>query len=783
VARYIRFTSMFAALVLAWHGAAVATAESPASSIASIPLSFEQNQGQSDPRARFVARGGAYDAFFTDEGASILVRDPTAERRSVITIRPLNGRINSAPQASHPLPGTVNYLMGDDPARHVTDVKTYARLKYASVYPGIDIVYYGTRRALEYDLIVAPKADPRRIRLLFDGADRVALSDEGDLTLRAGSRDVTFQKPIAYQEIEGHRRNVDARYVLLGDDHVGFRLGRYDARYALVIDPLLSFSTNLWGAATGVALDGASNIYVVGYTSIAELPLAGGYQTQLAGTTDAYVAKLNPTATAAIYTTYLGARRATTYGLGIAVDSAGSAYVTGTSTGSAFPITPGAFQATGSTFMTKLVPAGNALVYSTRLATPVAAIAVDDGGNTFMTGTTSALTTTAGAFQPTKIGGTAPYVAKLNPSGTAMLYATYLGGSANDEGKAIAVDAGGNAYVAGVARSSDFPTRNPLRPALSGLTDAFVAKLNPSGTALVYSTYLGGSADERGFGVAVDAIGQAVVVGWTKSADFPVTPGVFQPRIGYVNPAISNAFVTKLNSGGNGLVYSSYLGGKWCLTATVNSCLGFFGTDEGIDVLASVAIDALGYAYVGGYATSTEFPLVDSMEAVSPDGDSWHVPLIAKVAPAGDRLVYAAVLGLKAQDVKVSQIAQDGSGNLVVVGNAPSEYFPLTTGALLGSGSAFIFKVNAGNFPITVSSSINPASPAQLIALTATTLSPSPGGVVTFKDGGNVLGTAGVSNGTASLNVSLAPGVHRISATSSIDGRVSQPFFQFVGAQ
>ena len=764
MARDIRFTSALAVLTLTWHGAAVATVESSASSIASIPLAIEQNQGQSDPRVRFVARGGMYDAFFTDEGASIVVTDPSSEHRSMVRIR------------------RVNYLVGDDPARHVRDVKTYAKVKYVSVYPGIDIVYYGTRQALEYDLIVAPRADPRRVHLRFDGAERVALSAEGDLTLHTGSREIRFQRPIAYQDIEGRRRNVDARYVLSGNDCVGFRLGRYDASLPLIIDPLLSFSTNLWGTATGVAVDGANSIYVVGYTSTADLPATGGYQTQLMGTTDAYVAKLNPTATAAIYTTYLGARRATTLGLGVAVDSAGNAYVTGTSTG-AFPITPGAYQSTGSTFMTKLAPAGNALVYSTRLGMPVAAIAIDGGGNTFMTGTTAALTTTAGAFQPTKIGGTAPYVAKLNPSGTAIAYATYLGGSGNDEGKAIAVDGNGNAYVAGTARSSDFPTQNPLRPALSGSTDAFVAKLNPSGSALVYSTYLGGSADERGFGVAVDTLGQAVVVGWTQSADFPATAGVFQPRIGYADNIISNAFISKLDSTGTGLIFSSYLGGRWCFTAIDHSCFGFFGVDEGIDVATTVAIDALGYVYVGGYATSTEFPLVDSMAIVGSDGDSWHIPLIAKIAPAGDRLVYAAVLGSKAQDVKASQIAQDGSGNMVVVGNAPNEYFPLTAGSLLGSGAAFVFKVNAGSFPTTVSSSINPASPAQLIALTASVLSPSPGGVVTFKDGMNVLGTAGVSNGAASLNVSLAPGVHRITATSSLDGKVSQPFFQLVGVQ
>jgi Beta-propeller repeat len=757
-------------------GAAESTFGNP---FATLPLAFEQNLGQSHPRVRFVARGAAFDAFLTDEGANLVVG------QSVVQIRPVRAHKSAIPKASDPLAGTTNYLLGDDPSRYVVDAKTFARVKYESVYPGIDLVFYGTQRELEYDLVVAPKANPRVIALELQGVDRLTLLPEGAVALHTPSGDIEFKKPVAYQNIHGTRLDVDVRYTLLEKKRIGFRLGKYDVEYPLVIDPILSISTNLWGTSTGVALDSANNIYVVGSTSKGDLlPVAGGYQTQIAGDVDAYVAKLNPAGTAAIYTTYLGARRATTVGKKIAVDGAGSALVTGTTSSAAFPITPGAFQSTGTNFVTKLNPAGNGLGYSTYVSSPVAAIAVDAAGNAFMTGTSAGLTTTAGAFQPTKLGSTAPYVAKLNASGTAMSYATYLGGSANDEGRAIAVDSSGNAYVVGIARSSDFPTKNPIRASLSGSTDAFIAKINAPGTALVYSTYLGGSGEERGFGVAVDSADQAIAVGWTQSVDFPVTPGAFQTRKGYQDQIIINAFVTKLNSTGSGLVYSSYLGGPWCFSPTVYSCFSFFGVDEGIDVATSVAVDAAGYAYVGGYATSTQFPLVDSLESVDPMGDGWHVPLVAKVAPGGDRVIFATVLGTKSQDAGLSQIAADSNGGAVAVGSTPYEpLFPLTPGAVLGKGSSYMFKVATGIYPTTVQSSPNPVGAAQPVTLTAYVSNPSPAGVVTFKEGTSTVGTAPVINGAAVLSVTLPPGVHRLTATNSADGKVSAAYFQIVNGQ
>jgi hypothetical protein len=318
---------------------------------------------------------------------------------------------------------------------------------------------------------------------------------------------------------------------------------------------------------------------------------------------------------------------------------------------------------------------------------------------------------------------------------------------------------------------------------LSGAADAFVAKVNPTGTALVYSTYLGGSAEERGFGIAVDAAGQTHVTGWTKSTDFPRTSGVFQPAIGYADPAISNAFVAKLTSSGDGLVYASYLGGAWCLTATVRSCLGMFGPDDGIDAGTSIAVDAAGYAYVGGYATSTQFPLVDSLQPMGAGSDVMRMPLLAKVTPSGDRLVYATVLGTRVQDTTVNQVAIDGLGGAIAVGASALGPFPLTAGATGGSGGGVLFKLSHGKHPTTVRSSSGHVGRGQQVTLMADVLTPTPGGVVTFNDGASTLGSAAATGGVASLSVTLAPGVHRITATNSADGLVSPPHFQIVAGQ
>lgn len=755
-----------------------------------IPLSFEKNQGQSDPRVKYLSRGAGYNIFLTSQGAEI-VPSNARHQGEIISIRLTGSAKQPRLNATAPLTQKTNYFIGDDPTRHIVDVKNYGRIQYSSVYPGIDLVYYGNQQQLEYDLVVAPKADPKKIKLRFGGTHKITVTPEGDLNLGDPTKGIAFHKPLAYQDIDGERHPVEAGYILAANNEVSFKLGKYDTNFPLVIDPILSYATYLWGFMSGgIAIDSSGYIYVAGTMWTNTLPVVGGYKTSKIGNNDAYVAKIDPSGAKVIYATYLGARRAITNGVGIAVDSAGNAYITGTTDSGAYPVTSGAYQTTSSTggaFITKLNAAGNALTYSTFVngANPKS-IVVDNNGNAYITGSaTSAFTSTPGAYQTSYRGG---FVAKLNSSGNAMVYATYLGGSsASDFCNAIAVDAQGNAYVAGTTFSADFPTATPYQTALKGLKDAFVTKINPSGTTLIYSTYLGGSGNEYGKGVTVDAAGQAYIVGLTNSADYPATAGVFQPNKGYADPAISNAFITKLSDTGTALIYSSYLGGPWCFRPGVYSCFGIFSSGEGIDVATSVVVDAAGYAYIGGYATSSLFPLVDSIKPDNlGDGDNYSAPFVAKITPSGDQKIYSTVFGVRATDNQVSALAIDANGNTYAIGDGgsggSSPIASITAGALLTSGASFLVKLSNGAYTTWVESSSNPATNTQSIILTARISSAKTGGTVTFMDGGTMLGMTPVDQGKSTLTTTLPSGVHKITAVYSGDGKTSPPIYQVINS-
>src|SRR5207247_1970406 len=379
------------------------------------------------------------------------------------------------------LPGKANYFIGSDPVKWRTDVPTYAKVRYKNVYPGIDLIYYGNQRQLEYDFVVSPGADPRRIRLGFHGADKLEVDAQGDLVLHTATGVIRQRKPVIYQEVEGLRRECRGGYGLEGARRVGFRVTAYDAHRPLVIDPALFYSTYLGGSDSDE-------------------------------------------------------------GFAIAVDTAGTAYVTGRTFSIDFPTTQGAFQTTlvgfhGVVFVTKLNPTGSGLVYSTYLGGAIAdraqAIAVDIAGNAYVTGLTFSkdFPTTPGAFQSTPIplAGNNAFVTKLNPTGSALVYSTYLGGNNDDQGLGIAVDAAGNAYVAGQTRSSTFPTTPGAFQRFEGgglyEPDAFVTKLNPLGSALVYSTYLGGISSDQATGIALDAAGNAYVTGDGNTVTSATTPG------------------------------------------------------------------------------------------------------------------------------------------------------------------------------------------------------------------------------------------------------------------
>jgi hypothetical protein len=571
--------------------------------------------------------------------ASGLVSGRESEQRgAAVRLRLVGGNPQSRITAQAPLPGRSHYFLGNDPGRWRKDIRHYAKVKMDSVYPGIDLIFYGTGRQLEYDFLLAPGADPSGIRFAVGGAAASRLTSAGDLELGLAEGSVILQAPVAYQEFEGQRHAVSARFSIADHDEVGFVIGAYDASRPLVIDPVLQYSTYLGGGSGvdksdwgfGIAVDNAGNAYVAGQAEPADFPTTDGAFDRVGGFAG-FVTKFDPNG-ALVYSTFLGGSGYSTEARAIAVDSTGHAYVTGQTGRTDFPTTPGAFQTScapggspygcNDAFVVKLNPEGSGLVYSTYLGGPSDpatlgaygnetgnGIAIDAEGNAYVTGLTrsNGFPVTANAFQKTWAGGWADvFVAKLNASGSALVYATYLGGTGGtlhgDEAYAIAVDGQSHAYVTGMTTSADFPTTaGAFRPTWSGYPNGFISKLNADGSALDYSTYLVGPGSGRvygGRGIALDGAGNAYVTGGQAESGFPTTPGVFQPECTPTG-LCADAFVLKLNTTGTALVWSTYLGGTAGETGH------------------AIALDAQGHVYVTGQTDSIDFPLFDPVQVTN----------------------------------------------------------------------------------------------------------------------------------------------------------------------
>ena len=687
-----------------------------------LPLSFEANHGQADARVKFLSRTSGYMLFLTGDEAVLALKGKKANTRGEIVgtahmlpssaaaskggavLRMKLRNANSAARATgvDELSGKSNYFIGNDPKKWWTNVPTYAKVKYEGVYSGIDLVYYGSQRQLEYDFIVAPAANPRRIQFDVRGAKRIRQDENGELVFKVGEEEIRWRKPVVYQEKNGTRQEIAARYAITNTNRVRFELTKYDVGRPLYIDPLI-YSTYLGGSGDdegySIAVDGAGNAYVTGRTASTNFPTTNPLQAANAGGYDVLVAKINASGSTLVYSTYLGGS-GNEWGSGIAVDSLGDAYVTGYTTSTNFPTTPGAFQTAcgnpsncnqfGDVFVTEFNPTGSALVYSTYLGGNFGGygigIALDGSGDAYVTGSTTSTNfpTTPGAFQ-TICGNPSfcydVFVTEFNPTGSALVYSTYLGGSGEngDYGYAIAVDSSGDAYVTGRTDSTNFPTTPGAFQTACGDVgcasgDAFVTEFNPTGSALVYSTYLGGSGSDEGIGIAVNSSGNAYVVGEAYSDNFPVTPGAFKTVCGNPNEC-SNAFVTEFNSSGSTLVYSTYLGGS--------------GTDYG----NGIAVDSSGNAYVTGWTTSTDFPTMNPFQPTYGGGDS--DAFVAKINPPGSALVYSTYLGGSAVDGGAG-IAVDSSGNAYVIGYTSSTNFPtmnpLQAANAGGPSDAFVTK-------------------------------------------------------------------------------------------
>jgi hypothetical protein len=645
-----------------------------AASYGELPLSFEVNQGQAKSAVRYLARGPGYALFLTPTESILSLRSGggTAPRdRPDAVIRMRLAGANPEPQLSgvDRLPGTINYFLGDDPTHWRSAVPTYAKVKYDDVYPGIDLVYYGNQRTLEFDFVVAAGADPSRVRLVFDGVEKLSLDREGNLVLATAVGNLVQRKPVIYQDIDGIRRTIEGGYRLRGKRQASFDVARYDRTRPLVIDPTLTYSTYLGGSnadrAHAIAADATGNVYVTGFSYGSFPTTPGAYQTTGGINGTIFVSKLKPTGSALVYSTYLGGAGGSDSVGGIAVDASGNAYLTGSTRGG-FPTTPGAHRTTfgggiysWDAFVTKLNPTGTALVYSTYLGATISAtgagIAVDTGGNAYLTGATSGgLPTTPGAYQGT-IGGFDDdiFVTKLNATGTALVYSTYVGGYFTEVGSAIAVDGSGNAYVTGLADYTLPTTPGAFQPQSGGShADAFVTKLNAAGSALVYSTFLGGSAYDYGRAIAVDSSGNAYVTGETSSG-FPTTAGAYQTVPG----GGDEAFVSKLNATGSALVYSTYLGGA--------------DGDRGL----GIAVDGSGSAYVTGYAGGGFPTTPSSVQTFGGIVDAF----LTKLNATGSALVYSTFLGGAGAD-EGTGIAMDASGAVYVAGFTEGG-FPITPSA------------------------------------------------------------------------------------------------------
>ncbi|MGB2897672.1 MAG: choice-of-anchor D domain-containing protein, partial [Candidatus Acidiferrum sp.] len=676
-----------------------------------LPLSFEENVGQTAQEVRYVSHGAGYELFLTPQEAVLSLRDPAtydlsprhrfktmralreaSRARMMTAVRMRFEGANPAAQisATDRLLKKTNYFVGGDPKKWHANVPSYARVKYAEIYPGVDLVFYGNQRRLEYDFVVAPGADPTAIRLALEGARKLRISAHGDVVLNVAGGEVVLQKPIIYQMHKGERHEIAGRYILTKGHQVSFSVASYDRSEPLILDPVLNYSTYLGGSSNeggggsqsfGIAVDANGNAFVAGTTFSNDFPTTTsgkiGFDPgppKSGGAAGAvFVTEMNPTGTAEVYSTYLAGSTGE-FGVALALDPTGKIYVTGLTFSNDFPTTDGTIAGTLAGF--KQSP------------------------------------------NPTNLNVGTSFISKIDPSisGTgSLVYSSYIGGTGGsaslaDFGNAIAADASGNAYVTGITLSpanpgpvfakTDFPVKNAFQPAPSDIANgnAFLTRIDTTqagNASLIYSTYLGGAGAhavnlgfaDAGFGVAVDSSSNAYIVGATSSTDFPTngTLAANQPTSPAGNTQ-GTAFVARIDttkSGSASLAYSTYLGGQ-------TQDLGF-----------GIALGPNNVAYVTGTTNSTNFPTMPAgafQTTNNASGGTAFVTLIDTGVAGGASLKYSTYLGGASNDVG-GGIRADGAGNAYVVGATGSIGFPITAGALQpsypgGQSDGFVSKLN-----------------------------------------------------------------------------------------
>ncbi len=675
-----------------------------------LPIQFEYNDGQTAAMVRYLTRGPGYTFYFTPQEVVMVLKNGQQSDLSpaVLKMRFVDANSNPTIKGIDELRSKSHYFIGNDKNHWRSNIPNYRKVAYQDLYPGIDAIFYGNLDQLEYDICVAPGTNPSLARFSLEGAEELAIADDGSLRIRLrDNQELRMQKPFVYQLISGEKVSIEAQFSLLAKNEVGFKIGNYDEGQDLVIDPVLVYSTYLGGSGAdtgiGIAVDDSRNMYVTGQTSSTNFPLMNAFQATFGGATDAFITKFDETGTTLIYSTYLGGT-ANDGGAAIAVDGAGNAYITGNTSSSNFPVL-NAFQpalaGVEDAFVAKLDASG-ALVYSTYLGGALSdrgnGIVVDSSGNAYVTGQTSSIDfPVLNPFQAALAGGSDAFLTKFDSTGSALVYSTYLGGTANDVGNAVTVDRSGNAYVTGQTASTNFPVLNAFQAAaLGGGNDAFLTKFDRTGSALVYSTYLGGTGNDTGNAISLDSSANVYLAGTTNSTNFPVV-NAFQPAVA----GSSDAFVTKFNAAGSALIYSTYLGGS------------------GIDTGTGIAVDQDGSAYVTGLTFSANFPTQNPFQAaLQGSRDSF----VTKFTVDGSSLVFSTYFGGTGVG-SAGGIAIDSAGNTYITGGTNATDLPVTTDAFqpanAGGIDTFVAKFAIGTpVVLSISPRFGPESGGTAVVIT-----------------------------------------------------------------
>src|ERR1022692_2605734 len=686
-----------------------------------IPLHFEPNRGQAEPQARYVAVASQYMLVLSDTDVAMQFPRGGSLRMNIP---------RTVPEAADPLPGRTNYYLTSDPAVWRTGIPNYARVRYRSVFRGVDLVVYGDPQEIEYDWVVAAGADPSAIRFSFTGASHMRVDANGDMVLEAAGRETRHRKPCIYQVLDGRRREIQGGFVL-ANNGVRFRVGSYDKRRTLVIDPKLVYSTGFGGSGVigetnsylwedsgaGIAVDQNGDAYVTGIAYSADFPLVNSLEAVPYDFYEAvFIAKLSADGSTLLYSTYVALNNNSQYALvppAIAVDSNGNAYVTGNTDGAGFrtlgsssPVTVGYYHA----FLLALDPNGalrTSQIYGGSGQDAGTSIALGPDGNLYLAGTTSSpnFPTTPGAYRTAHVSSQDLFLMKINPrilignvpgSQSPTVYSTYLGPGSS---AAVAADASGNAYVSATTTSTAWTaTPGVIQPNCAGQScaDAVALKVNPTGNQLLYMTYFGGSGTETVSGLAVDQSGNAYITGSTTSTDLPTTSGAFQPAwAGSQTSQGQTGFVAKLNPDATKLVYATYLGGS-----TNDQAFG-------------IAVDGSGNAYVAGETTSPDFPIVNAIQVglANPTCIYWSPPpiglpvgqtycpsagFLSVLNPAGAALVWSTFLGSAGVYGSLSQyrgpayaVVLDSAGNVYGTGAVqPTPWCWIAPGTSTGRVSA-----------------------------------------------------------------------------------------------